>query len=246
MESRNLTIVFAGLCGYADRLGALTWEESQRMLRIHEALVDPAFRRFGGRRIKQTGGTFLVAFDSPTQAVLCAATLRERVRRFDEGVPSERRLQARVGIHLGEVRIDRGDVFGEPVNIAARIEALAGPGEVLFGESVWLSMNRAEVRAEDAGERELKGVPEPIRVFRLLGALSRLPELGPLPSPDGAQVHGEISRHLRAAAQAAARQAEDALPSLPDKVRVFVGAGLAAMMAVATAFFALARLGALP
>jgi class 3 adenylate cyclase len=246
VESRNLTIVFAGLCGYADRLGALTWEESQRMLRIHEALVDPAFRRFGGRRVKQTGGTFLVAFDSPTQAVLCAAALRERVRRFDDGVPPERRLQARVGIHLGEVRIDRGDVFGEPVNIASRIEALAGPGEVLFGESVWLSMNRAEVRAEDSGERQLKGVPEPIRVFRLLGALSRLPELGPLPSPDGAQVHGEISRHLRAAAQAAARQAEDALPRLPDKVRVFVGAGLAAMMAVATAFFALARLGALP
>jgi hypothetical protein len=137
-------------------------------------------------------------------------------------------------------------VFGEPVNIASRIEALAGPGEVLFGESVWLSMNRAEVRAEDSGERQLKGVPEPIRVFRLLGALSRLPELGPLPSPDGAEVQGEISRHLRAAAQAAARQAEDVLPKLPDKVRVFVGAGLAAMMAVATAFFALARLGALP
>src|SRR6266403_5811979 len=171
VESKNLTIVFAGLCGYADRLGTLTWEESQRMLRIHEALVDPAFRRFGGRRIKQTGGTFLVAFDSPTQAVLCAAALRDRVRRFDDGVPPERRLQARVGFHLGEVRIDRGDVCGEPVNIASRIEALAGPGEVLFGESVWLSMNRAEVRAEDAGPRALKGVPEPVRLFRLLGAL---------------------------------------------------------------------------
>jgi adenylate cyclase len=246
VESRNLTIVFAGLCGYAERLGALTWEESQRMVRLHEALVDPAFRKYGGRRIKQIGGTFLVAFDSPTQAVLCAAALRERVRRFDEAVPPERRLQARVGIHLGEVRLNRGDVFGEPVNIASRIEALAGPGEVLFGESVWLSMNRAEVRAEDSGERHLKGVPEPIRIFRLLGALSRLPELGPLPPADGAEVQGEISRHLRAAAQAAARQAEDALPRLPDKVRVFIGAGLAAMMMVATAFFALARLGALP
>jgi class 3 adenylate cyclase len=246
VESKNLTIVFAGLCGYAERLGALTWEESQRMVRVHEALVDPAFRKYGGRRIKQIGGTFLVAFDSPTQAVLCAAALRERVRRFDEAVPPERRLQARVGIHLGEVRVNRGDVFGEPVNIASRIEALAGPGEVLFGESVWLSMNRAEVRAEDAGERQLKGVPEPIRIFRLLGALSLLPGLGPLPSADGAEVQGEISRHLRAAAQAAARQAEDALPRLPDKVRVFIGAGLAAMMMVASAFFALARLGALP
>ncbi|HET7784487.1 MAG TPA: adenylate/guanylate cyclase domain-containing protein [Myxococcales bacterium] len=246
MKSRNLAIVFAGLCGYAERLGTQTWEESQRMLRLHEALVEPAFRKFGGRRVKQTGGTFLVAFDSPTQAVLCAAALRERVRTFDESLPPERRLQARVGIYLGEVRLDRGDVFGEPVNIASRIEAMAGPGEVLFGESVWLSMNRAEVRCEDAGERTLKGVPEPVRVFRLVAALSPLPELGPLPSPDGVEIPGEVSRHLLAAADAAARQAQDVLPRLPDKVRVFVGAGLAAMVAVAAAFFALARLGVLP
>lgn len=246
MKSRNLAIVFAGLCGYSERLGALTWEESQRMLRLHAALVDPAFRRFGGRRVKQIGGTFLVVFDSPTQAVLCAAALCERVRRFDETVPPAQRLQARVGIHLGDVRIAGGDVFGEPVNIASRIEAVAGPGEVLFGESVWLSMNRAEIRAEDVGERLLKGVPEPIRLFRLSCALSELPALGPLPAADGDDGRSEVSRHLRAAAHAAARQAEDALPGFPDKVRVFVGAGLAAMMAVAAAFFALARLGALP
>jgi len=246
VQSRNLAIVFAGICGYAERLSALTWEESQRMLRLHAALVDPAFRRFGGRRIKQIGGTFLVAFESPTRAVLCAAALRERVRRFDDSVPPQQRLQARVGIHLGEVRIAAGDVFGEPVNIASRIEAVAGPGEVLFGESVWLSMNRAEIRAEDAGERRLKGVPEPIRVFRLLDTLTPLPQLGPLPPPDGNEAGGEVSRHLRAAAQAAARQAEEVFPGVPDKLRVFIGAGLAAMMAVATAFFALARLGALP
>jgi len=246
VKSRNLAIVFAGLCGYSERLGALTWEESQRMLRLHAALVDPAFRRFGGRRVKQIGGTFLVAFDSPTKAVLCAAALMERVRRFDASVPPERQLQARVAVHLGEVRMTGGDVFGEPVNIASRIEAVAGPGEVLIGESAWLSMNRAEIKAEDAGERWLKGVPEAIRVFRLVAALSPLPELGPLPSPDGTEAQGEVSRHLRAAAQAAARQAEEALPTLPDKLRVFVGAGLAAMMAVATAFFALARLGVLP
>jgi len=89
-------------------------------------------------------------------------------------------------------------------------------------------------------------VPEPIRVFRLLDTLAPLPQLGPLPPPDGNEGRGEVSRHLRAAAQAAARQAEEVLPRLPDKLRVFIGAGLAAMMAVATAFFALARLGALP
>src|SRR5438132_774609 len=94
------------------------------MLRLHEALVDPVLRKFKGRRIKQIAGTFLVAFESPTQAVLCAAALQDRARRLS--------LDVRIGIHLGEVRLARGDVFGEPVNIAARIEASCGPGEVLF------------------------------------------------------------------------------------------------------------------
>src|SRR5438067_2416410 len=137
--------------------------------------------------------------------------------------------RARDWIHLGEVRLSRGDVFGEPVNIAARIEASCGPGEVLFGESVWLSMNRAEVMAEDAGERMLKGIPEPIRVFRLEGALRSLPDLGPLPSRDASAVPGEFSRHLREAAEIAMRKAEDSMPRLPAQARVVVGAGLLAL-----------------
>ena len=237
MRSRNLAIVFAGLCGYAESFGVQTWEESQRMLRLHEALVGPALRKLKGKRIKQIAGTFLIAFESPTQAVLFAAALQDRARKLE--------LDVRIGIHLGEVRLARGDVFGEAVNIAARIETACGPGEVLFGETVWLSMNRAEVKAEDAGERRLKGVPEPVRVFRLNGVLRPLPDLGPLPSPERPEVRGELRRHLYDAAQIAMRRAEDALPKLPTQARVFVGAGLAAMLVVATVF-ALARLGALP
>jgi hypothetical protein len=103
-------------------------------------------------------------------------------------------------------------------------------------------MNRAEVNTEDAGERSLKGVPEPVRLFRLLGALR---PLLPLPPPDQIEIEppGEITTHLNAAFQAALRKAEDAWPA---RARVFIGAGLAAMLAVAAAFFALARLGALP
>src|SRR5258708_14828685 len=215
------------------------------MLRVHEALVAPVFLQFAARRIKQVAGPFLVPCESPTQAVLGAAGLQQRVRGFDSNLPEEQRLGVRVGIHLGEVRLLRGGVSGEPVNIAARIEAQCGPGEVLFGESVWLSMNRAEVKAEDVGERLLKGVPEPVRLFRLKGALRPLPDLGPLPSADAPVVRGEFSRHLREAAEVALRRAEEALPPLPDGFRVFVGAGLMAMLAVAP-FFALARLGAFP
>ena len=238
MKTRNLAIVFAGFCGFAERVGVQTWEESQQMLRLGEALLTPAFRKFRGKRVKQMGATFLYAFASPTDAVLASAALQDRAIQLG--------LAARIGIHLGEVRLQRGDVFGEPVNIAARIESGASAGEVLFGESVWLSMNRAEVRAEDVGERELKGVPERVRLFKLLSPQRPLPDLGPLPSPEKAEVYGEITRHLQEAAQAALRRAEAALPRLPDRARVFVGAGLAAMVAVAAAFFALARLGALP
>ena len=246
VRTRNLAVVFAGICGYAERLGAQSWEQSQRMLRVHEALVDPVFRAFGGRRIKQIGGTLLFVFDSPTDAVLCAAALLERVARYDAEVPEAERLDIRAGIHLGEVRLEKGDVFGEPVNIAARIEALAGPGEALFGEAVWLSMNRAEVRAEDRGERRLKGVPEAVRIFRLVESLRPLPDAGPLPDPAKLEESSEVLRHLREAYRAACRSLEEAWPYVPDRARVFVGAGLAAMVAVAAAFFALARLGALP
>jgi class 3 adenylate cyclase len=246
VRTRNLAIVFAGICGYAERLGTQTWEQSQRMLRVNEALLDPVFRAFRGRKVKQIGGTMLFVFESPTDAVLCAAAVLDRVGRYNAQVPEAEQLQVRAGIHLGEVRLESGDVFGEPVNIAARLEALAGPGEVLFGETVWLSMSRAEVNAEESGERALKGVPEPVRVFRLQQALCALPDVGPLPDPATLHDKSEVVRHLREAYRAAQRSIEEAWPHIPDRTRVFVGAGLAAMVAIAVAFFALARLGALP
>src|SRR2546428_13844324 len=94
-------------------------------------------------------------------------------------------------------------------------------------------------------ERRITGVPEPIRVFRLLDTLAPLPQLGPLPPPDGNEGRGEASRHLRAGAQAAARQAEEALPRLPGKLRAFIGAGLPAMFGGAHTAFPAPRPGAL-
>jgi class 3 adenylate cyclase len=244
VRTRNLAIAFAGICGYAERLGTQTWEQSQHLLRVNEALLEPVFRAFGARRVKQIGGTLLYVFESPTDAVLCAAAVLDRVQRY--GAKEAEQLSVRMGIHLGEVRLERGDVFGEPVNIAARIEALAGPGQALFGEAVWLSMNRAEVRAEDAGEHMLKGVPEPVRIFRLEESLRPLPDVGHLPDPARIDERSEVVRHLREAFRAAQRSLDESLPRMPDRARVFVGAGLAAMVAVAAAFFALARMGALP
>ncbi|HWE23817.1 MAG TPA: adenylate/guanylate cyclase domain-containing protein, partial [Myxococcales bacterium] len=164
MRTANLAIVFTDIVGYADRLSRQTYEQSQRMLRLHEALVLPVFRAYRGRRVKSIGGTLLVTFESPTDAILCASAVQDRIWEWNKGVPEWDRIKVRVGVNVGEVRLEKGDVFGEPVNIAARVLGLADAGEVLFTESIWLSMNRNEIEADDGGYQELKGVPEPVRV----------------------------------------------------------------------------------
>ena len=177
MRSRNLAIVFTSIVGYAERVGRQTYEQTQRMLGAHAELLEPVFREFGGRRIKVIGGTFLVAFELPTQALLCAAALQRAVAAFNDQAVEGERLQIRTGINLGEVRLEKGDVFGEAVNVAARVEAQGGAGEVLFTEAVWLSMTRAEVKAEALGPRSLRGVPEPIGLYRLEGVTAALPQV---------------------------------------------------------------------
>jgi adenylate cyclase len=177
MRSRNLAIVFTSIVGYAERIGRQTYEQTQRMLAVHADLLEPVFKDYGGRRIKVIGGTFLVAFELPTQALRCAAAVQQAVAAFNSRAPAAERLEVRAGINLGEVRLEHGDVFGDAVNVAARVEAQGAAGEVLFIEAVWLSMNRAEVRKAELGPRMLRGVPEPVRLFRLEGLAAPLAPL---------------------------------------------------------------------
>ncbi|MFL5424601.1 MAG: adenylate/guanylate cyclase domain-containing protein, partial [Myxococcales bacterium] len=240
MRTANLAIVFTEIVGYADRLSRLTYEQSQRMLRLHEALVIPVFRAFHGRRVKTMGGTLLVAFESPTQAVLCGAAVQDRIWEWNQSVPEWDRVEVRAGANVGEVRLDKGDVFGEPVNIASRVLGLAGPGEVVFAESIWLSMNRNEVDADDGGLVTLKGVPEPIRIYRVRPAADptvkpygghALARAGRLRIPDPNRLTGaEIRGHLRAAADSAWSHISEAFPWLATQARVVVLGAAGAML----------------
>lgn len=209
MRSRNLAIVFTSIVGYSDRIGRQTYEQTQHMLAVHEALLGPVFRAFGAWRIKVIGGTSLVAFELPTQALRCAAELQAAVERYNRTAPEIDRLQIRSGANLGDVRELRGDVFGDAVNIAARVEAQGDPGEVLFTEALFLSMNRAGLRAADLGLSELRGLPEPVRLYRLQA----------------------ISEDLQAPERATRR-------GLTAGLRVAVGAGVAVVIAVAAALVA--------
>lgn len=240
MRTRNLAIVFTSIVGYAERVGRQTYDQSQRMLRLHDELVRPLLRAFGGRRIKAIGGTFLVAFESPTQAVLCGAALQDRVWQFNQGAEEIDQLEVRVGINLGEVRLVSGDVFGEPVNIAARIEALAAAGEVVFSEVVWLTMNRAEAQAENLGPRDLKGVPDPVQIYRVRRSHEGAPyqgealtQAGTLPAPDLTRPRHQLLGRLRDSADAALGQLADAFPRLAGRARILAFAALATLIALA-------------
>lgn len=182
MKTSNLAIVFTDIKGFTERTGRQTHDENRRMLRVHENLMLPVFRAFGGRMVKTIGDAFLVVFPSPTRAVLCGTAIQDRLWDYNRRVREEKGIHVRIAVNMGEVREERGDVFGEPVNIAARVEGLAEAGEVLFTEAVYLSMNKAEVPSEDRGVHSLRGVADRVRVYRVPPGGYRLEAMGSRPA----------------------------------------------------------------
>jgi hypothetical protein len=118
--------------------------------------------------VKTIGDALLITFESPTNAVLCGIAMQERLRVHNEEQPEEEQLMIRVAINSGEVQIREGDVFGEAVNITARIEGITDAGEIYFTESVYLAMNKSEVPTSEVGEKRLKGIPESIKVYKVI------------------------------------------------------------------------------
>jgi adenylate cyclase len=186
LKTANLAIVFTDIQGFTERTSRQTHEENQRLLQVHRELLAPLFKAFGGRILKSIGDAFLVTFESPTQAVLSGIAIQDRLWQYNGTAPESDRLKVRVAINVGEVRVESNDVFGEPVNIAARVEGITEAGEVYFTEAVYLAMNKAEVPSQEVGAFELKGIPGKIRVFRVPKGPYRMEApVTPLPSPAG-------------------------------------------------------------
>ncbi|NOK37381.1 adenylate/guanylate cyclase domain-containing protein [Corallococcus exercitus] len=180
MKTANLAIVFTDIKGFTERTSRQTLEENQRLLQVHEALLAPLFKAFGGRIIKSIGDAFLVTFESPTQAVLSGIAIQDRLWHHNRPLLEDDQIHVRVAVNVGEVRVENNDIFGEPVNIAARVEGITDADEVFFTEAVYLSMNKAEVPSQEVGSFDLKGIPGKIRVFRV----PRAPYRVEAPSPD--------------------------------------------------------------
>lgn len=165
--ARNLTILLTDIKGFTDKTSRKSRHDIMAMLETHNNIVLPTLQGRGGRLIKTIGDAFLMVFDSPTDAVLAGIAVQESLRAHNEGKEGDDRIEVRIAINSGEVSLTENDIFGEPVNITARIESVAEAGEVFFTEAVYLAMNKNEVPSSEVGLLQLKGIPEKIRVYKV-------------------------------------------------------------------------------
>jgi adenylate cyclase len=152
-------------------------ENFTELRRFLTAVVEPQITKFGGNIFKETAELVLVDFDSAVAAARCAAGLRDAVVQMNEALPDEQRIAMRIGINLGDVIDEDGDVFGDGVNIAARVGALAKPGSVYISETVRDRVaDETDFDFEDLGPQDLKNIARPIRVYRMAGEMAELSE----------------------------------------------------------------------
>jgi len=165
--TRNLTILLTDIKGFTDKTSHRSRADIQRLLDDHRDVVLPVLQERGGRLIKTIGDAFLVVFESPTDAVLAGVSAQEALAKRNAPLAESDRIEIRIAINVGEVNLVEGDVYGDPVNIAARIEGVAEAGEVYFTEAVYLAMNKTEVPSSEIGHLQLKGIPEKVRVYKV-------------------------------------------------------------------------------
>lgn len=157
MTARTLVLLLSDMKGFTARTSRQSREENARMLALHDALLLPVVRGFGGSKIKGIGDAMLAAFRSPTDAVLCAQAMQDRLARWNAKACVEDRIEVRIALSQGEMRRQNGDLHGEPLQLALEANALADAGEVVLTDAVYLSMAKSEAATEVLGERPLRG-----------------------------------------------------------------------------------------
>ena len=133
------------------------------------SLVDPKIAEHRGRVVKNTGDGLLAEFGSVVEAVRCAVDIQRGMVERNAEVPQGKRIEFRIGINVGDIIIDRGDIFGDGVNVAARLEGFAEPGGICVSARVQEdARGKLDVAFEDAGDRQFKNIAQRVRVFRVL------------------------------------------------------------------------------
>jgi class 3 adenylate cyclase len=164
---RLAAILAADVVGYS-RLMELDEAGTVQALREHRAAADPLIAEHGGRVVKTTGDGLLIEFGSVVGAVECALGLQRLAAERNAGTPAERRMEWRIGIHIGDVLIEGDDILGDGVNITARLEGIAEPDGICISDDAFRQVRgRVEAEFADLGEQSLKNIARPVRVFRV-------------------------------------------------------------------------------
>ena len=167
---RRLAAIVAGdIAGYSRLMGHDEEGTHARVKRHRREIIEPTIAENHGRLVKYTGDGFLAMFDSPVEAVRCAIVIQQTVVGRNASVPREQWILYRIGVHLGDVIVERDDIYGDGVNIAARLEGIASPGELYVSGGVYEQIKNKLVCAYQAlGDRQVKNITDPISVYRVL------------------------------------------------------------------------------
>jgi len=168
-QNRNLAaILHADVAGFSRLMGEDEAGTHRALGELRRA-VDPLIASRGGRIVGTAGDSVLADFSSVVEALNCAVEIQRAARAINDPIPPERRLELRIGVNLGDVIVDGGEIFGDGVNIAARLQALAQPGTVCISHNVYEQVrDKVNLDYRPLGSYHVKNIAKPVRVFRLL------------------------------------------------------------------------------
>jgi adenylate cyclase len=181
MERRLTAILAADVVGYSRLMGADEAGTLAALKSVRTDFIDDKIAQHHGRIVKLTGDGSLVEFPSVVSAVACAVEIQRGIRERNANVPKDRRIEFRNGVNLGDVIVEGEDIFGDGVNVAARLERIATPGGIAVSQSVKDHVgNRLPLTFEDRGEQQLKNIENPIRVYDIRLEEPNRAEMAPL------------------------------------------------------------------
>ncbi len=188
---RLAAILAADVAGYSRLMGADEEGTLERLKALRRELVDPKVAEHHGRIVKTTGDGLLVEFASVVDAVRCAVAVQQAIPERNTGFVADSRIELRIGINVGDIIIDDEDIYGDGVNVAARLEALAEPGGICVSRVVRDQVrDKLDFAFDDRGEQQVKNIVRPVRVFDVkIGGETATsapdsPAAAPLPLPD--------------------------------------------------------------
>src|SRR5229473_2397988 len=181
---RLAAILAADVAGYSRLIGADEQGTLNRLRAIREDVIDPKIAEHRGRLVKTTGDGILVEFSSVVDALRCATEIQNAILDSSAGIGVEKRVEFRIGINVGDIVVEDEDIFGDGVNVAARLEGLAEPGGICVSARVREDVaGRLDLTFDDIGEQNLKNIARPVRVYRVrLATVENTPKVTPTES----------------------------------------------------------------